>query len=117
MNDSTAPLPFEIDVHSVRKLLESGDAGFLLLDCREPGEHATCRIAGSKLMPMKTIPSRLDELEPYRQGRMVVHCHHGGRSARVTQWLRQQGFANVQNMTGGIDAWSLEVDSTVPRYS
>jgi rhodanese-related sulfurtransferase len=65
---------------------------------------------------MQTLPSSLAELEPYRNGRIVVHCHHGGRSARVTSWLRQQGFANVQNMTGGIDAWSLEVDPQVPRY-
>ena len=111
-----APLPFEIDVHSVRKLIEANDSSFMLLDCREPGEHATAQIAGAKLIPMQTIPQRLGELEPFREGRIVVHCHHGGRSARVTTWLKQQGFANVQNMSGGIDAWSLEIDPTVPRY-
>jgi rhodanese-related sulfurtransferase len=45
-----------------------------------------------------------------------VHCHHGGRSLRVTQFLRQRGFAQAQNMAGGIDAWSLRIDPTVPRY-
>jgi len=114
MNEST-PLPLEIDVRSVKQLLDAG-VGFLLLDCREPSEHATAQIAGAKLIPMKTIPSHLEELEPFRKGRIVVHCHHGGRSTRVTHWLRQQGFTNVQNMTGGIDAWSLEIDPEVPRY-
>lgn len=115
MNEST-PLPFDIDVHSVKQLLDAGENGFLLLDCREPSEQATARIAGAKLIPMNTIPERVVELEPFRAGRIVVHCHHGGRSTRVTHWLRQQGFANVQNMTGGIDAWSQEIDPTVSRY-
>ncbi|MEZ6116128.1 MAG: rhodanese-like domain-containing protein [Pirellulaceae bacterium] len=47
---------------------------------------------------------------------IVVHCHHGGRSLRVTEWLLAQGFPNVQNMTGGIDAWSEQIDPTVPKY-
>jgi rhodanese-related sulfurtransferase len=111
-----APLPFDIDVHSVKKLIDANEASFMLLDCREPDEHATAQIAGAKLIPMRTIPERLGDLEPFRDGRIVVHCHHGGRSARVTTWLKQQGFANVQNMTGGIDAWSLEIDPKVPRY-
>jgi rhodanese-related sulfurtransferase len=46
----------------------------------------------------------------------VVHCHHGGRSLRVTQWLRNQGFAKVSSLSGGIDEWSLKIDSSVPRY-
>ncbi len=112
----SASLPFDIGVHAVKDLLAAGDAGFLLLDCREPSENATAQIAGAKLIPMKTISERLSDLEPFRGGRIVVHCHHGGRSARVATWLRQQGFANVQNMTGGIDAWSLEIDPAVPRY-
>jgi len=116
MSNAPAPLPFDIDVHSVKQWLDAGDAAFLLLDCREPAEHATARIAGATLIPMKTIPAEIDQLGPYRQGRIVVHCHHGGRSARVVQWLRQQGFENAQNMAGGIDAWSLEIDSSVPRY-
>lgn len=116
MSNSPTPLPFDIDVRSARQLLEGGEPDFLLLDCREPAEHATAHIAGAKLLPMKTIPAELAQLEPFRQGRIVVHCHHGGRSARVTQWLRQQGFENVQNMAGGIDAWSLEIDPAVPRY-
>lgn len=110
-----ADLPIDIDVQTVKQLLGQPDS-FLLLDCREPAEYETARIEGSQLIPMRDIPQRVKELEPYRQGRIVVHCHHGGRSLRVTNWLRQQGFTNVQNMAGGIDAWSQEIDPAVPRY-
>ena len=112
---SPAPLPVEIDVHSVKQMLDRGDK-FMLLDCREPDEVATAKIAGSTHIPMREVPARLAELEPHREGRIVVHCHHGGRSLRVTQFLRQQGLINTQNLTGGIDAWSQQIDSSVPRY-
>ena len=112
---SKPPLPPEINVRSVKALQDAKD-DFLLLDCREQKEFAIARIPGSMLIPMKEIPARLSELEPFRTKRIVVHCHHGGRSQRVTEWLRQRGFDSSQNMTGGIDAWSLEVDPTVARY-
>jgi adenylyltransferase/sulfurtransferase len=107
-------LPIEIDVTLVKQMLDAGES-FTLLDCREPGEHQTANIAGAKLIPMREIPGKLAELEP-RNAHIVVHCHHGGRSLRVTQWLREQGFPNVQNMSGGIDAWSQIIDPKVPRY-
>lgn len=109
------PLPIDLDVRSVKQMLDSGEK-FTLLDVREPHEVATARIAGSTHIPMKQIPERLAELEPQKAGRIIVHCHHGGRSLRVTQYLRQQGFEQAQNMAGGIDAWSLEIDPAVPRY-
>lgn len=112
---SEPELPVEIDVHAVSALRAAGEP-FLLLDCREPDEHATASIPGAVLIPMGEIPERLDLLEPYRDGRVVVHCHHGGRSLRVTRWLRGQGFTRAQNMAGGIDAWSLEIDPATPRY-
>jgi len=108
-------LPIDIDVRSVKQMQDSGEK-FVLLDCREPNEVATAKIAGSVHIAMRQIPGRLAELEPHKDARIVVHCHHGGRSLRVTQFLRQQGFGQVQNMAGGIDAWSLEVDQAVPRY-
>ena len=64
---------------------------------------------------MREIPARISELGP-KDTPIVVHCHHGGRSQRVMQFLRQQGFDQAQNMAGGIDAWSLEIDSSIPRY-
>jgi rhodanese-related sulfurtransferase len=108
-------LPLEIDVLGVKQMLEAGEK-FVLLDCREADEVATAKIAGSLHIPMREIPSRLAELQPHQGGRLVVHCHHGGRSQRVTHYLRQQGFTQVQNMSGGIDDWSLQVDPSVPRY-
>ena len=107
-------LPLDIDVRTVKQMLDRGEK-FVLLDCREISEIATAKIAGTKHIPMREIPARIAELGP-KQGRIVVHCHHGGRSQRVTQFLRQQGFDQVQNMAGGIDAWSQEIDSSVPRY-
>ncbi len=108
-------LPMEIDVVSVKKMLDGGEK-FMLLDVREPGEVATAKIAGTVHIPMREIPARLAELQSQKNERIVVHCHHGGRSQRVTHYLRQQGFTQAQNMSGGIDDWSLKVDAKVPRY-
>ena len=108
-------LPIETDVASVAAMIRQGD-DFLLLDVREPHEHEFAHIQGSQLLPMSELPSRVDELEPHRARLIVVHCHHGGRSRQVTEALRANGFTQVQNMTGGIDLWSEQVDASVPRY-
>lgn len=110
-----ANLPFDIDVQSVKRMLDQQD-DFLLLDVREADEHQTARIEGATLIPMSQMMQRAGELAPHRDRRVVVHCHHGGRSAQVANWLRGQGFSQVQNMEGGIDQWSVEVDPKVPRY-
>lgn len=114
---STLPndLPSEVDVHYVKSLLDQGDE-FLLLDCRENDEYSLVRIEGARLIPMSEIVARLEELREHVDRRIVVHCHHGGRSHQVTQWLRQQGFGGAQNMAGGIDAWAVAVDPRLPRY-
>ncbi len=109
------PPPPEIGCQAVKQMLDSGE-DFLLLDCRETDEHPLAAIAGATLLPMSQITERLGELEPHRQRRVVVHCHHGGRSLRVVQWLRQQGFDQTQSMSGGIDRWAMEIDASVPRY-
>tara|TARA_R110002111_G_scaffold34724_1_gene68671 strand:- start:77 stop:412 length:336 start_codon:yes stop_codon:yes gene_type:complete len=108
-------LPVEIDVTAVKQL-QTDDADFVLIDVREQDEYDFASIKGSQLLPMSQLKDRIDELEPHREKLIVVHCHHGGRSLNVTQFLRQQGFAMVQNMTGGIDAWSESIDSSVPKY-
>lgn len=115
MNDPTEQLPVEIDVQAVKKLLDER-ADFFFIDCREQSEFDEARIDGATLIPMGQIQDRLTELEPHRNRRIVVHCHHGGRSMRVTNYLREQGFSKTQNMTGGIDVWSQQIDPTVPRY-
>jgi len=90
----------------------------LLLDVREPAEWqaASVRAEGAELlqMPMMSVPPRLHELDPGRP--VAVLCHHGGRSMQVAMFLQQHGFERVANVAGGIDAWSLQVDPSVPRY-
>ncbi len=115
MPSANSPLPLETDCSTVKERLDRGD-DFLLLDCRERDEHATANIAQAVLLPMSELAARVAELEPHRQREIVVHCHHGGRSLRVTNWLREQGFDQVQSLSGGIDAWSLQIDPRVPRY-
>jgi rhodanese-related sulfurtransferase len=111
----TAEVPWEISCDEVRQMQQSGEA-FALIDCREPDEHAVARITGAELLPMSQIAGRVGELEAKRNDRIVVHCHHGGRSLRVAQWLREQGFSQAQSMAGGIDEWSQKIDPRVPRY-
>jgi rhodanese-related sulfurtransferase len=108
-------LPLEVDCQTVKALQDAKET-FLLLDCRREDEYQTASIPGAILIPMDQLAARSGELAPYREGRIVVHCHHGGRSLRVAQWLRQQGFSQAQSMAGGIDAWSELIDPKVPRY-
>lgn len=86
----------------------------VLLDVREPWELATARLPGSLDIPMGQIPARLDELPPDRP--LIVMCHHGMRSLQVVMFLKHQGFESVSNLAGGIDAWSREVDPSIPTY-
>lgn len=108
-------LPMDIDVRQLRELL-AGDDPVVLLDCRTEQERAIAKIEGSTWIAMDELPSRLEQLEPLRDERIVVYCHLGGRSQMVTEWLRRQGFRRSQNLVGGIDAWSAEIDPSVPRY-
>jgi len=90
----------------------------LLLDVREPWEFALAaiRIDGWQTLPipMNAIPDRLLELDPSQP--VVCICHHGARSAQVVAFLERQGFHAVYNLAGGIDAWSQQIDASVPRY-
>jgi molybdopterin/thiamine biosynthesis adenylyltransferase/rhodanese-related sulfurtransferase len=105
----------EVAAAAVHAALQRGEP-FLLLDVREPAEHRTARIEGALLIPLGQLEARVSELAAWRDRRVVVHCHHGGRSARACEVLRQLGFRDVANLVGGIDAWSLVVDPGVPRY-
>ncbi len=109
-------LDYEISVAELAAQLQPAPpAGMVLLDVREPWEHATAHIEGSVLIPMGEIPARaFNELDP--EAHIVTICHHGVRSMNVAVWLRNQGFEQTQSLRGGIDAWSAEADPKVPRY-
>lgn len=111
MNDSA---PLEISVEQTRDLLASRPEDVHLIDVREPFEHELARIEGSELIPMRQIPEHLDALP--RDKHLLIHCHHGGRSLRVTEFLRARGLTRVSNVAGGIQAWSERIDSRVPTY-
>lgn len=113
--NSSAPTPIEVDCQAVKRKLDAGEK-FLFIDCREPEEHAIARLPDARLIPMNEIPGRIDELAEYRGKEVVIHCHHGGRSLRVAQWLRSQGFERAQSMAGGIDEWATTIDPSLPRY-
>ena len=106
----------EIPAMSVQELKRKMDASeaFELIDVREPFEFEIARIDGAKLIPLGEIAERADELQ--REQPIVVHCHSGRRSAQAVQLLKQRGFAKVYNLEGGIDAWSDQIDPSVPRY-
>ncbi|MEJ1973890.1 MAG: rhodanese-like domain-containing protein [Lacunisphaera sp.] len=96
--------PLEVDVATAAQQVR---AGALLLDVREPFETAICSVAGSRPIPMRQVPENLADLP--RDQPILVLCHHGQRSLRVTQFLRANGFAQVSNVAGGIAAWSEQM--------
>jgi len=102
-----------ISVHELKRKTETRE-GFELIDVREPFEYEIARIDGAKLIPLGEIADRTDELQ--REQPIVVHCHSGKRSAQAVRLLQQRGFSNVYNLKGGIDAWSEQIDPTVPKY-
>ena len=110
----------EISVVEVSRLLndEAGNAVEVrLVDCRETDEFALCRIPGAELMPLSRFAEEgRTQLLSDLSRPVIVYCHHGMRSLQATMFLRQLGHEKVWSMAGGIEAWSIEVDSTVPRY-
>lgn len=111
---SATAVPLEITVAETQRLLASAPAETLLIDVREPHECALCSIAGAHAIPMRQIPEHLTTLP--REKHLLIHCHHGGRSLRVTEYLRSQGFTRVSNVAGGIDAWAQHIDPSLARY-
>jgi rhodanese-related sulfurtransferase len=110
------PVLLEATPAEVKRRIDSGEK-LSLIDVREPQEYTLSRIEGSELVPMRTVPGVLGQLQAQAQeGPLIVFCHHGVRSLNVVYWLREQGIENCQSMSGGIDAWSLEIDASVPRY-
>ena len=108
----------EITVQELRQCIATSTEKLQLLDVREPLEVEIASIAGFEVLPLSEfsewsadIDSRFD-----KDAETIVMCHHGIRSAQMCQWLIEQGFTKVKNLAGGIDAYSILVDRTVPRY-
>jgi rhodanese-related sulfurtransferase len=101
---------------SVTELKTKHDAGedFLLLDVREPDELVTASIPWATAIPMREVPTRLADLPKDKP--IAVMCHGGGRSGRITAFLNENGYPDAVNVAGGIDAWSTQIDPTVPTY-
>ena len=112
-----------IDVATLAHALTASEpselANPVLLDVREPWEYETARIARSVNIPMSTLVARIDDvraLQPSADMPIVVICHHGVRSMQCARYLAGQGVERLINLTGGIDAWSTQIDPTVPSY-
>lgn len=118
------PNPYGVPEISVQDLAQkcATDEAFVWLDVREPNEYALVSVADARihLLPLSRLAAeRLDALPAAARTQdapIVVMCHHGVRSAQVVAWLQQQGWTNVLNMAGGIDAWAKEVDATIGVY-
>jgi rhodanese-related sulfurtransferase len=108
-------VPRPVSAFEVHRRRARGEE-FLLLDVRGADEFERARIDGSRLIPVDELPDRLDEIAEFRDRPVVVHCHHGPRSRRAAELLLDRGFASVEELTGGIEAWSVTVDPDVPRY-
>lgn len=106
--------PLELSVADTKRLLDERLGDVELIDVREPHEVELCSIPGARHIPMRQIPEHVGVLS--KDKHLLIHCHHGGRSLRVTQYLRANGYAAVSNVAGGIDAWSQEIDPSIPRY-
>lgn len=114
MDASVNNPPLEIDIHTAKAWLDDPAADVVLIDVREPFELDICSIEGSEKIPMGSVPESLDAFASDKT--YIIQCHHGGRSLRVTEFLRQQGIERVTNMMGGIDAWALAFEPDMARY-
>ena len=102
-----------ITVQDLKKRLDNSEK-FVLLDVREKFEYDICRIPNSKLIPVGELPSRMSELDSADE--IVIHCKSGVRSAKALKLLKEAGFGKLWNVTGGIQAWADEIDTSVPKY-
>jgi rhodanese-related sulfurtransferase len=99
----------------VRDRIAAGER-IRFLDVRQPEEYAVCRIGDSPLIPLGDLHSRAGEIDLDDGELLVVYCHHGIRSVTAVAILQQRGIDSAASLNGGIDAWSVLVDTSVPRY-
>ena len=108
-------IPATITVEELNERRQKGENP-TVLDVRNPDEWEKASIDDTLKIPMPEVPDRLEELNEHKDKELVVMCHHGGRSQRVCDFLSQNGFNKVRNLTGGIHHWSNKIDSGVPTY-
>ena len=106
--------PDEVSVQDMKRALEDPKSAIKVVDVRDQDEWDIARVKGTTLLPLGQLPQRFTELDPNQQ--IYLHCKAGKRSMRALEFLRQQGFKYVKSVAGGIDAWSDEIDSGVPKY-
>lgn len=103
----------QITPEELNEYLDGGNTP-LILDVRESWEYEICHIDNSLHISMSEVISRIDELNP--DDEIIVMCHHGGRSQQVGNYLETQGFKNIINLAGGIDAWAKSIDPSMKQY-
>jgi rhodanese-related sulfurtransferase len=108
-------LPLEITSGEARALIDSGEP-VRLIDVRELDEWAICHLQGAELIPLSRFVQMAERKLPDRNERLLIYCHHGLRSLRAAEWLSARGYANVQNLSGGIDQWAAKIDRSLTRY-
>lgn len=104
----------EISAEEVRQYQQEGRE-FTLLDVRKPSEREAASLGDDLWIQMQDVPEEVDQLEECNRP-LVVYCHHGMRSLKITQYLRDKGIDEVFSLAGGIDYWSRNIDEEVPRY-
>ena len=113
VKEDAAEFPMEMDPRQACAFLRK-NSNCILLDVREPEEHARCAIEGSLHLPSGTLSVRLAVLSPAIP--IVVYCHHGVRSLAAVRMLRAKGFEKASSLRGGIDLWTTQIDPSLPRY-
>ena len=108
-------MPLQITPRDLARQLENGHR-FRLIDVRQPWESVLASLPGSLLIPLNELPQRAGEIAKNADSTLIVYCHHGIRSLSAASYLLRLGHPVVKSLAGGIDAWSCEVDPTLPRY-
>lgn len=113
--------PFRAEDEVTPRQLSRGEVGTpVLLDVRTLSEAEICALAGSRLLPLQVLESRIDDLKAELDDRLdtpiVVYCHHGRRSLTATHMLRAAGFSNVRSLAGGIHLWAIDIDPSLRTY-
>lgn len=107
--------PLEISVTELKARLDQGEQ-LALIDVREAFELDICRLNYTHHIPMAELRFNLASLEPYKEKELILYCRTGRRSSMAVMFLRDFGFERAKNLTGGVHAWSDQIDSSFQKY-